>query len=61
MSELINKFKGKKYYIKLNLHKIYNLIYIKNKEEWKTTFQTKYKYYKYTIMLFKLINISAII
>ena len=33
ISELIDKFKGKKYYIKLDLRGVYNLIYIKDREE----------------------------
>ena len=38
MSKLIDKFKRKNYYIKLDLYKTYNLIYIKEEEEWKTIF-----------------------
>ena len=36
--ELINRFRKKKYYIKLDFHRTYNLIHIKDGEEWKTTF-----------------------
>ena len=61
MLELINRFKRKKYYIKLDFWEIYNFIYIKKKEKWKIIFRIKYRYYKYIIILFKLINISAII
>ena len=47
MLKLTDKLKKKKYYIKLDFCGAYNLIYIKNKEEWKIVFQTKYRYYKY--------------
>ena len=34
---------------------------MKQGEEWKTAFRTKYEYYKYTIILFGLTNVSATI
>ena len=59
--ELMDKLKGKKYYIKLNPHKTYNLICIKEGEKWKIIFKIKYKYYEYIIILFKLTNTLVII
>ena len=59
--ELIDRLRGKKYYIKLDFRGVYNLIYIKEGEEWKTAFQIKYRHYKYTIISFKLINAPVII
>ena len=32
---------------------------MKIKEEWKTAFRTRYDFYKYIIILFKLINVSS--
>ena len=61
ISELTNRFRGKKYYIKLDFHGAYNLICMKDGEEWKIVFQTKYRHYEYMVMLFGLINIPATI
>ena len=55
----MDRFREKKYYIKLDLRGAYNLIHMKDREEWKTAFWTKYRYYKYTIMLFGLTNAPA--
>jgi hypothetical protein len=43
----------------LDLQGAYNLICIKEGEEWKTAFRTRYSYYKYTVMLFGLTNAPA--
>ena len=59
--KLTDRFWGKKIYIKLDFQGIYNLIYIKEGKKWKITFKIKYRYYKYIIILFKLINILIII
>jgi len=42
--------------MKLNLQGAYNLIRIKEGKEWKTVFKTYYEYYKYLVILFRLIN-----
>ena len=44
----------------LDMQGAYNLIYIKEGKEWKTAFRTCYKFYKYLIILFGLINVLAI-
>ena len=36
--ELIDRFRKKNYYIKLDLYGVYNLIYMKEGEEWKIIF-----------------------
>ena len=46
--------------MKLDIWKEYYKICIKKEEKWKTAFQTKYKLYKYQIMLFRLTNTSTI-
>ena len=38
MSELIDRFRGKSYYIKLDFYRVYNLICMKEGEEWKMVF-----------------------
>jgi hypothetical protein len=43
----------------LDLQGAYNLIRMKEGEEWKTAFRTQYSYYKYTVMLFGLTNAPA--
>ena len=48
-----------KWFTKLDIQKKYYKICIKKKKEWKTVFWTRYELYKYQIMLFKLINTSA--
>jgi len=47
-------------FIKLNLKNAYHCIRIKKDNEWKTAFYICYSYFKYIIMLFKLINVSII-
>ncbi len=44
----------------MNLLKIYSLLRIKKKYEWKTIFRTKFGHFKYLILSFGLINISTI-
>ncbi len=47
-------------FIKIDIKNAYYQICICKNDEWKTAFWTQYKLYKYLIMLFKLINVSAI-
>ena len=44
------------WFIKLDLRDAFNLIRIKQENEWKTTFRTKYGLFEYLIMSFELIN-----
>ena len=60
INELQNKLSKAKYFTKFNLKKAYNLIRMKTKKKWKTTFQIRYEHYKYTMMSFELINASTI-
>ena len=60
ISELQDKLFGAIYFTKLNLKGAYNLIRMKAREEWKTTFRIRYEHYEYLIMSFGLINASAI-
>ena len=59
----IEKFQDRladiKWFIKLNLREIYNLIRMKAEKEWKTTFRIRYDLYKYTVISFELINAST--
>ena len=47
-------------FIKLNLKNAYYCIRIKKDNKWKTAFYIYYNHFKYIIMSFKLINVSAI-
>ena len=47
------------WFIKLDLRNAFNLIRIKQENEWKTAFRTKYELFEYLIMSFELINVSA--
>ena len=48
-----------KWFTKLDLHKAYNLVRIKEEDKWKITFKICYRIYKYQIILFRLINTSV--
>ena len=55
-----NKLSKAIYFTKLNFKGVYNLIRMKTKKEWKTTFRIRYEHYEYLIMSFELINASTI-
>ena len=59
ISELQNRLSRAIYFIKLDLRGAYNLIRMKARKEWKTTFRTRYEHYEYMIMSFGLINAST--
>jgi hypothetical protein len=60
ISELQDQLSGAKFFTALNLRGAYNLIRMKKGEEWKTAFRTRYGYYKYTVMPFRLTNAPAV-
>ena len=49
------------YFFKLNLKNAYHRIRIRESDEWKTTFRTRYKHFEYMIMSFELTNTSIYI
>ena len=59
ISELQDRLAGAQYFTALDLRGAYNLIRMKEGEEWKTAFRTRYGLYKYTVMLFGLTNALA--
>jgi hypothetical protein len=59
IGELIDRLSDAVIYIKLNIKDIYYKIRIRFSDKWKITFRTRYEYYKYIIISFDLINISA--
>ncbi len=58
--ETLNRFAHAKHFIKINIHNVYYCIWIRKSDEWKITFHTCYDQFKYQMMLFELINVSAI-
>ena len=59
IAELQDKLYGAKYFTTLDLKGAYNLIRIKDGEEWKTAFRTKRGLYEYLVMPFGLTNTPA--
>ncbi|MGB2685899.1 MAG: pol polyprotein, partial [Olleya sp.] len=59
INELQDRFQGATVFTKLDLRGAYNLIRIKEGEEWKTAFRTRYGLFEYTVMPFGLTNAPA--
>jgi hypothetical protein len=57
INKTLDRLVGVTYYTKLNFKDAYYRIRIKKGDEWKTAFRTRYKYFKYLIIPFKLANI----
>ena len=60
IGKLQNHLIGVKWFTKLDLRKTYNLVRIKEGDEWKTAFRIRYRIYKYQIISFGLTNAPAI-
>ena len=54
---MLNYLLKAKVFIKLNLYNAYYKLYIKEEDKQKTTFKTRYSYFKYLVILFSLVNI----
>ena len=59
MSELRDRIDGAKIFTKLDLKDGYNLIRIKEGDEWKTAFRTRYGHFEYLVMPFGLVPAPA--
>ncbi|KAM4702949.1 NXPE family member 4-like [Rhinophrynus dorsalis] len=58
--QLFNRIKGSSIFTKLDLRVSYNLIRIKEGDEWKSAFNTRSGHYKYLVMPFGLCNAPAV-
>ena len=59
ISEMRDRLQGAQWFTALDLKGAYNLIRIKEGEEWKTAFRTRYGHYEYLVMPFGLTNAPA--
>ena len=59
IEETLNQIRGAKYFTCLDLRSAYNLIRVKDGDEWKIAFQTRYSLFEFLIMPFRLTNTTA--
>ena len=57
--ELQDRLQRAQWFMKFDIFKAFNRIWIKEEDEWKTVFHTQLEHYEYLIMSFDLINASA--
>jgi len=59
MQELQDRIQGAQFFTKIDLKNRYHLVRMKEGEEWKTAFRTRYGLYEFLVMLFGLTNAPA--
>lgn len=59
ISEILDRISGAKFFSKIDVQDAYYRIRIKEGDEWKTAFRTRYGHYEYTVMPFGLTNAPA--
>ena len=59
ITETLDRLSGVKKFIKVDLKDAYHRIRIKQGDEWKTAFRTRYEHFEYQVMPFGLANASA--
>ena len=57
---MLDRLSLAKVFLKIDLRDIYHRIRIQPGDEWKTAFRTRYRYFKYRVIPFSLINTPAI-
>ena len=60
ISWLLVQLGNAKIFTKIDLRGTYNLVRVKKEDEWKTTFHTRYGYFEYFVMPFRLTNAPTI-
>ena len=60
ISRLLNQLGQAKIYTKIDLRRAYNLVRVREGDEWKTAFRTRYGHFEYLVMPFGLTNAPAI-
>ncbi len=60
ISRLLNQFNHAKMYTKIDLCEAYNLVHIREGDDWKTIFKTCYNHFEYVVMPFGLTNVPTI-
>ncbi|KAK9395734.1 PEG10: Retrotransposon-derived protein PEG10 [Crotalus adamanteus] len=58
--ELIERLRQAKIFTKLDLRGAYNLVRVRDGDEWKTAFRTHYGHFEYTVMPFGLTNTPGV-
>jgi len=59
VTDLLNKLKDAKYFTKLDIRAGYNNVWIRDGDQWKAAFKTKYGSYEPMVMFFSLCNSPA--
>jgi transposase InsO family protein len=59
ISEILDRLTGAKFFSKIDIQDAYYRIRIREGEEWKTAFRTRYGHFEYTVMPFGLTNAPA--
>lgn len=59
ISEILDRLSGAKYFSKIDVQDAYYRIRIREGDEWKTAFRTRYGHFEYTVMPFGLTNAPA--
>lgn len=59
ITELQDRLAGAKYFTKIDLKNGFNLVRIKEGDEWKTAFRYRYGLFEFTVIHFRLINAPA--
>jgi hypothetical protein len=60
ISGLLEQLGSAKIFTKIDLRGVYNLVRMREGDEWKTTFRTRYGHFEYSVMLFGLTNAPAV-
>jgi phosphomevalonate kinase len=60
ISGLLKQLGSAKFFTKIDLRGVYSLVWVKEGNEWKTSFRTRYGHFEYSVMPFSLTNVLTI-